>query len=562
MTHRVTGKSLRLYWNTVRGLHPEQIRHQILRRLPVARPGEPPVLPAGAIPERSGWGWRVPRCAAAADPAVLEGRFVFWGVERQLDPLHRWEAPDLGPSWNFPVHYFEAAPVLARSACERRDTALRDAVCRALDRWIDAHPAGTSIGWEPYPTALRLVNWLDVVQSLGDWSDRSWRDRVLRSLYVQAGWLDERLERHLLGTHLLKDAKALVFAGSVFANSMGERWRRRGEAIVGREIARQVHPDGGHLEPSVLYHGIALEDVLDLLNLGIQEHGLRTLLEDAARRMLDYLTGVLPPDGAWPLLGDAARDAIPAPAELLEYAGRLGIEVRRPPMGLRLFPDSGVVVYRDARQYLLADVGSIGPPHLAGHGHCDSLSFEWFVDGVPLVVDSGTRTYEPGPERRASRGTAAHNTLEIDGREQHEIWAAFRVARRSAVHATLERDAVEAELVPWHDERVRIVRRFEPGAGGIRIVDRLEGTGRHRVVSRLHLHPDCRVDRDGQVLKLRRGNTAARITIAGAAFDFESANASASTCCESFGIPRANPTVRIAFEGDLPWSCELRLDPT
>lgn len=550
---------LQRYWATVRGLHPEQIRHQVLRRLPLPSPPEPPILSQGPIPERVGWGTEGPRCSGPIDPGVLQGRFAFWGVERVLDLRRRWEAPDLGLPWNYPVHYFDAAPPLARNAIQTGDRERVQEICTWIDHWIDAHPVATSVGWDAYPTALRIVNWLDVVQAFDTACDPAWRERVLRSIYVQAGWLEPRLERHLLGTHLMKDVKALVFAGTVFATADGARWRRVGERIVRREIDRQVLADGGHLEPSVQYHGLALDDLLDLVNMRGIDPDLQETIVPAAAMMVTYLAAVLPPDGRYPLLGDAERDGTPSGVELLKYASRLGLPVPGPSQGLHLFADSGVASYRAARHFLLADVGPIGA-YVPGHGHCDSLSFEWWVDTVPLVVDSGTRTYERGAERTASRETRAHNTIVLDGREQHEIWAAYRVGRRSAVRATLDHGAIEAELVPWYDTRLRLTRRFEPDAETVRIRDRLEGEGEHRIESWLHLHPECEARRDGRHLHVQRGSTRARITILGPEFELLDAGTSGSVCCESFGVPRPNAAVRIEYRGAPPWTCEIRLE--
>ncbi len=47
-----------------------------------------------------------------------------------------------------------------------------------------------------------------------------------------------------------------------------------------------------------------------------------------------------------------------------------------------------------------------------------------------MVVDSGVATYEAGPLRAYCRSTRAHNTVEIEGRDQVELWGAFRAGRR------------------------------------------------------------------------------------------------------------------------------------
>lgn len=521
----------------------------------------PPRPQDGCLVEAPGWGPRVPRCRRRADPGVLDGRFRFWGEERVLDLGQPWEARDLGRSWNYPVHYFEAAPALAERARRDGDTSLRGALVRWFAAWLDAHAPGRGIAWDPYPTALRIMNWLDVLATLGEWCDPAWRDRVLRSVHLQAQWLAGRIERHLLGTHLLVDATSLAVAGTCFADPEAARWRAGAARILVRELRRQVHPGGAHVEPSVLYHGIALENVLDLLAFEAVDGELAAQARCAAAAMAAYLASVRPPGGGWPLLGDAALDAEPDPQALLDYAARLGLRVAGAAPGFVLHTDAGIAVWRDARQYVLADVGPVGPPHLAGHGHCDSLSFEWHVDGVALVVDAGARTYEAGAARQASRATRAHNTLEIDGREQHEIWAAFRVARRSAVRARLETgDAVVAELSPWFDSRLSIARRFEFAPGGVRIRDRIEGRGAHRIASRIHLHPDCTARLEGRTLHIERGPVRARVELPeDVPFELLGPERSGSACCERFGEPRPNAVLVADVRAALPWDCELVL---
>ncbi len=100
-----------------------------------------------------------------------------------------------------------------------------------------------------------------------------------------------------------------------------------------------------------------------------------------------------------------------------------------------MFPDTGYGVIRspESRSALIFDCGPLGPDYQPGHGHCDVLSYELSLHGQRVVVDTGVSTYEPGPERSYERSTAAHNTLRIDGEEQAEIWASFRVGRRPRV---------------------------------------------------------------------------------------------------------------------------------
>src|SRR5206468_6518198 len=83
----------------------------------------------------------------------------------------------------------------------------------------------------------------------------------------------------------------------------------------------------------------------------------------------------------------------------------------------RLFPDGGLIVMRsgwndDAHQ-LIFDVGPLGCPFSAGHGHADLLSIQCSVFGRPCLVDAGTYGYTAEPRwRDFFRGTAAHRSEE------------------------------------------------------------------------------------------------------------------------------------------------------
>ena len=48
-----------------------------------------------------------------------------------------------------------------------------------------------------------------------------------------------------------------------------------------------------------------------------------------------------------------------------------------------------------------------------------------------FFVNSGISCYGNSMERLRQRGTAAHNTVMIDGKDSSEVWSGFRVARRA-----------------------------------------------------------------------------------------------------------------------------------
>src|SRR5205085_8722772 len=128
--------------------------------------------------------------------------------------------------------------------------------------WIDENPPAVGVGWEPYPTSLRIVNWIKWALA-----GNRMNDKAIASLAVQVRFLSQNLEQHLLGNHLLANAKALVFAGLFFEGDEAVSWLRTGLRLLAREIPEQVLPDGGHFERSPMYHSAILEDMLDLCNV-------------------------------------------------------------------------------------------------------------------------------------------------------------------------------------------------------------------------------------------------------------------------------------------------------
>lgn len=69
---------------------------------------------------------------------------------------------------------------------------------------------------------------------------------------------------------------------------------------------------------------------------------------------------------------------------------------------------------------LLADVGSIGPDYQPGHAHADTFNFVLYLNERPIIVDTGTSTYEVNEIRFYERSTAAHNTVVVAGKNSSE----------------------------------------------------------------------------------------------------------------------------------------------
>jgi uncharacterized heparinase superfamily protein len=466
---------------TVAYLRPGQILGRALHKAP--RPG-PDVGPAPNVRRRVGE-WAAP---AARAPSMLGPETVrFLNVEGRVAAADDWQDPARPLLWLYNLHYFDDVAAVGAQGRRTWHAGL-------VRRWLDENPPGHGVGWQPYPTSLRIVNWIKAALAGHDLGPAA-----IHSLAVQARWLAGRLETHLLGNHLLANAKALVFAGQFFEGPEADRWRCVGHRLYAAQLPEQVLADGGHFERSPMYHALILEDLLDLANLGSTygavEGPFRDLPEIIAR-MGAWLRAMSHPDGDIGFFNDAAFGITPDAADLKAYAERLGLPAFAAPReGASHLPASGYVRLAAGPAVVLFDAAPVGPDYLPGHAHADTLSFELSLGTQRVVVNGGTSVYGDGAERQAERATAAHSTVEVDGENSSEVWSGFRVGRRAKPFDVGVRTA-GAEFTAtaahdgyrWRPGRPTHRRTLTLDARSLRVEDRVEG-GFRSAVARFHLPP-------------------------------------------------------------------------
>ncbi len=459
--------------------------------------------------------WKPLHCKAPFPPnphvhaeRIPEGVFRFLNETKDLGRKTDWNPAGAGKLWIYNLHYFDyLIPLLERD---------NECACGIVSHWIDENPKGTVNAWDPFPVSLRIVNWILALSSSNCRPPR----KVIRSLYEQCLWLERSLEKHLLANHLFKNAKALVFGGLFFEGKDAVRWLQKGSSILEKELQEQILPDGGHFERSPMYHAMILKDCLDLLNTvkalpadEVDLLGWVRPMEENLPKMFQYLKALTHPDGGIALFNDAATGIEPDFHFLAAYGEWMcGVNFDAGGETWKAFPDSGYFVMNSGQENrLIVDCGHIGPRYQPGHGHCDALSFELSLHGRRIFVDSGTYGYEEGEMRRYNRGNRGHNTVTIDGADQSEVWGAHRCARR-ARPLFAELSSASDRSVTFrgaHDGYRRLPgspthhRRIIWNRSEIRIDDRITGRGRHRLESRLHIHPEVAVERHGEAVLLR-----------------------------------------------------------
>lgn len=489
-------------WRTVRYLKPIQIFGRAWFRIKKVKPD---LSPAPPVRVQAGE-WCPPAMRDPSQPGPLCFRFL--NAEHELKVVG-WDNPALPKLWRYNLHYF--GDLQAKDWERRRDWHLE-----LIERWIGENAPAHGSGWEPYPMSLRIVNWIKWHLSGGELSAVA-----QHSLAVQTRALEQRLEWHLLGNHLFANAKAMLYAGHFFEGKEAENWRKKAVRIFERELAEQFLRDGAQFELSTMYHALALEDLLDLINVTQAFPGLLSseFIEKlhhyavAARVWLDRTSH---PDGGIAFFNDAAFGIAPDNEVLGRYSDQLNIKVPAIAQPVEHLRSSGYLRLSAGPAILIADLAEVGPDYLPGHAHADTLSFEFSCFGQRVFVNSGTGEYGNSAERLRQRGTSSHNTVVLGGLNSSEVWGGFRVGRRARVHDITVLRQDDALIASAHHDGYSYLsgkplhqRRFKLMDRCLKIEDAI--VARHPISlnaeARFHLHPNVQLIRhDGRsFLQLENG---------------------------------------------------------
>jgi Heparinase II/III-like protein/Heparinase II/III N-terminus len=341
-----------------------------------------------------------------------------------------------------------------------------------VDQWRSWHSTN------PYPLGVNWVSSLEVAFRSLSWlwtyfllagtpaATQEFRIALMRALALNARHIERYLSTYSSpNTHLLGEAVALFFTGTLCPQfRSAKRWKERGWSIICEQCARQVRDDGMHFEQSTYYHVYALDFLLHSMILAsLNGIAIPDSFERRILKMLEFLRTVgeagMPPrlgddDGGRvfdprrnrsehlldPLAtgavlfarGDLKHAARTLPEETIWLLGDRGAAAwdllqEHPAKAASVaFEQSGVhCMVAPSGGRLIINAGARGPLR-AGHAHADTLSITLSENGKELLVDAGTFSYvQAGGRRAAFRGTPAHNTLQVDGRDQGQPDGAF-----------------------------------------------------------------------------------------------------------------------------------------
>ena len=409
--------------------------------------------------------------------------------------------------------------------------------------WHKENPYPRGINWaSSLEVAFRSLSWLWVYFLLEGTPAMTpeFRQQWLRAMALSGRHIERYLSTYFSpNTHLLGEAVALFFIGTLCPElRSSSHWKKKGWEILLRESQRQVRPDGFYFEQSTYYHVYALDFLLHasvLASLNDMpfppdyqrrlEHMLDSLallcragtpprwgdddggrVFDAQRNRAEHLSDPLATGAVVFARGDFKFLAGGLREETLWLLGEKGasefdrLEAKQPAMSSSALPEAGLYVMSCAEGKLQAVIDA-GPQGAlaAGHGHADALSLTLHAAGQELLGDSGTLEYVGSDGQRDHfRGTAAHNTLQLDGRDQSAPKGPFAWDRLTNTKAETWVVGQTFDLfVGSHDgyaqtDSPAIHQRWvffrKPKFWLVR--DLVLGTGNHRIDVRWHLGPN------------------------------------------------------------------------
>jgi len=443
---------------------------------------------------------------------------------------------------------------------------------RLFDSWTRQNPPNLGPNWKcGQETAIRCFGMCFALYAFAEHAETS--DRHVAGMAKLMAVSAERIEKNIdyawsqKNNHGMSEAIGLLTIGLLFPElKQSAHWAAKGRDYLEREIARQIYDDGSYVQHSMNYHRVMLHDCLwaaRLAELNEQPLSQAALSRiDAAgaylNAMLDGVSGGVPNHGA----NDGAKVL---PLAACDYADfRPTVQAARfRATGERVLssgPWDEMLVWlygteslarsdtshdRTGRQAasgtLCAEPSSrrfdAGGYYTLHHGdawamirchtyrdrpaHLDMLHLDLWHRGVNVLSDSGTYRYyapdDPAAEKYF-KGIAAHNTIELDGRNPLDLvsrflwmpWPAAKCLAHSADRFQGEHYAYDRS--PW-----RVVHRRTVDASNAAtwiVTDELIGQGEHDVALHWHLvDGESELDQATRTLTLRHARGRVRLSI-------------------------------------------------
>ena len=378
-----------------------------------------------------------------------------------------WNDPSKDRLWQFHLHYFNWLRNWIEKDLNSPSNPIEiNSIDFLINEWINNNHKSIFDGWHSYTTSIRIRNWI-IFFSIYKFKLKA---KYLNSIWEQIIWLNSHPEVCHGGNHWIENITALIFGCLFFSSKKSKIIYEKSIDNLKKELENQILPDGGHIERSASYHILVLDRLVETACLiYIYKEEEIKWLEKIIIKMTIWLDKIRSDYKILPRFNDNIFQQPKVIDEILSFALSFVNRTNYCKKGIRYqfiesckfkisksyiklnkyrgiidFPDSGFMVIKpDKYWYLSFKCGQSCPNYLPAHVNSDLLSFDVFYKDSPILVGSGTSTYEKGNIRKFERSVISSNSLQLGkpsfkGRSQKiswiepvEVWNSFRAGRKA-----------------------------------------------------------------------------------------------------------------------------------
>ncbi|MCK4827084.1 alginate lyase family protein, partial [bacterium] len=379
--------------------------------------------------------------------------------------------------------------------------------------------------------------------------DEEFRNPWLETIYKHCNYINKNISRYSsANNHLIGEAAGLFVASVVWPfKGNSEEWNEQSYKILIQEIEKQNYNDGVNKEQAICYQQFVM-DFFILAGLLGEKNGVSFPQSYWSRieKMLEFIASIMDGEGNVPYIGDSddgyavilSDDKNFNPYQSLLASGAIMFkrgDLKRKagqldekslwllgPEGIKCFNSleekklNPIKTFKNGGYYVLSayenteneiksvfDCGPLGYLRIAAHGHSDALSYTLSVGGKQSLIDPGTFVYQyPRDWRDYFKGTSAHNTIRIDGKDQSVIGGYYMWLKKA-----------QTKLIKWESNDIYdSIKGEHNGYMGLedpvmhqreiiffkkrklfRIIDRIQAKKNHLIEQFFHFSDGCEI---------------------------------------------------------------------
>jgi hypothetical protein len=369
-------------------------------------------------------------------PETFVGKDINW----EFNPVDPSE-PYFTNEWTYVINRMEFWNILGKAYWATLDEKYAREWVDQMVKWVNSLPVPNNISpsktlcWRPIESGIRMA---------GSWMDAYYYFLFSPSFTPEAnltfvkGVIEhgQSLEKFTLdfplrsGNHVAMECNGLGTIGILFPElRKSEDYRNVALDKLNKELDRQVYPDGAEVELTSSYHQVSRLNFMALARLALKNN---VTLPDGylakLKKMYLYNLRFMDPAGNLPPFNDSGIEVTATSLEEAYgiwgdeeflFGATLGKKGKKPSFDSYFFNWAGYYVMRSGWDYsdncLYFDAGPVG----FGHEHEDLLNLYLYSHGKILLTESGCSDYDKSKWRCYILSTQAHNTIIVDGKEQH-----------------------------------------------------------------------------------------------------------------------------------------------